>query len=171
MATIIINSAAQNSVNNANGEEKLRLFANATTTRMVAAYGTGLPDDFSLIYHEDLRYVKKDGSESDKCYCGLVPKFGGVEHMELAMLQWDLLISDIPSFNTDGTFKEFFTPGDELHTFARETADATKSIKEWLQGIANHFDAKSYKFVAVSYVGKNKYDKVYTVSLLGIDHK
>ena len=171
MATIIINSAAQKAADTADSSEKMRLRMGATVANLVAAYGTGLPDDFVLVVHNDLRYIKKDGEPSDKCYCGLVPKFGGVEHMELAMLQWDLLSSDVPSFNTDGSFKEFFTPGDELHRFARETADANKTIGEWLQGIADHFDPKLYKFVAVSYVGKNQYNRVYTVSLLGIDPK
>jgi hypothetical protein len=174
MATAVLNSSAQTSANTADGTALLRIRQNAIVQRMVAAYGNGLPADFTLVFHNDLRYTKRGGELSEQCYCGLVPKFNGVEHLELAMFQWDLLAEDIPTYKTSGKetiFDQFFTPADALHKFARDTASTDKTVQAWMEGIRDHFVAANHKFVDVTYMGKNKFDKPYVVHILGIDAK
>ena len=136
---------------------------------MCALYKEKVPSDFALHIHNDLRYVKKDGSLSEKCYWGLVPFFNGAEHLEMVMLQFDLLMHDQVAVNEDGTFKEFWTPQDALHTYARETADTSIKIDEWLNKIANKFQGDGYKMVLLSYIAKNLKGGIYRKMLWGVD--
>lgn len=170
MATIIVNSDVNVQV--ANGGENMRLRNSMSIDNLLVAFPDKLPDDFMLKFHNDLRYQRNRTEWSDKCYCGLVPFYNGVEHIEFAMLQWDLLVEDIATVNTKGEFVGFVTPNDELHTYARSTASADITIEAWLQGIAKHFNdhAKDYKFTKLSYLCKYE-SRLYTRVLLGIVKK
>lgn len=170
MATVIVNNDANVQV--ANGSNNMSLRNAMAITNIITAYPDKLPDDFKLVFHNDLRYMKRDKSFSKDCYCGLVPFFNGKEHLEFAMLQWDLLVSDIATFNSKGEFAAFVTPNDELHAFAAATASADITIEAWLQGVAKHFNdnAKDYKFTKLDYMCKYE-TRLYTKSLLGIVKK
>ena len=137
MATVILNNDAKVQV--ANGSNNMSLRNAMAITNIITAYPDKLPDDFKLVFHNDLRYMKRDKSFSENCYCGLVPFFNGKEHLEFAMLQWDLLIDDIATFDAKGEFVAFSTPNDELHTYARRTASADVTVENWMQGIAKNF--------------------------------
>ena len=166
MATIIFNSDAN--VASANGSANINLRNAMAITNIVTAYPDALPPDFKLVFHDNLRYMKRDKSFSENCYCGLVPFFNGKEHLEFAMLQWDLLTDDIATFDAKGEFVAFVTPNDELHTFSRSTASADTTVKEWMKGIANHFaKVADYKFTKLDYMCKYE-TRLYTKSLLGI---
>ena len=170
MATVIVNSDAN--VQAANGGENMRLRNSMSIDNLLVAFPDKLPDDFMLKFHNDLRYQRNRTEWSDKCYCGLVPFYNGAEHLEFAMLQWDLLVEDIATVNAQGEFAGFVTPNDELHTYARSTASADTTIEAWLQGIAKHFNdnAKNYKFTKISYLCKYE-SRLYTRVLLGIIKK
>ena len=168
MATVIVNNDAN--VQAANGSNNMSLRNAMAITNIITAYPDKLPDDFKLVFHNDLRYMKRDKSFSDNCYCGLVPYFNGKEHLEFAMLQWDLLTDDIAIFTPKGEFDAFVTPNDELHTFARSTASADITVEAWMQGIAKHFNATDYKFTKLDYMCKYE-TRLYTKSLLGIVKK
>lgn len=169
MATIIVNSDAN--VTAANGSNNMSLRNAMAITNLLTAYPDKLPDDFKLVFHNDLRYMKRDKSFSDNCYCGLVPYFNGKEHLEFAMLQWDLLTDDIAEFNAKGEFINFSTPNDELHTFARSSASTDITVEAWMRSIVNHFAAVGeYKFTKLDYLCKYE-SRLYTKSLLGIVKK
>lgn len=168
MATVIVNNDAN--VTAANGSNNMSLRNAMAITNLLTAYPDKLPDDFKLVFHNDLRYMKRDKSFSDNCYCGLVPFFNGKEHLEFAMLQWDLLTDDIATFTPKGEFDAFVTPNDELHTFARSTASADITVEAWMQGIAKHFNVADYKFIKLDYMCKYE-TRLYTKSLLGIAKK
>ena len=170
MATVIVNNDANVQV--ANGGENMHLRNSMSIDNLLVAFPDNLPSDFMLKFHNDLRYQRNRTEWSDKCYCGLVPFYNGVEHIEFAMLQWDLLIEDIATVNANGEFAGFVTPNDELHTYARSTASADITIETWLQGIAKHFNdnAKDYKFTKLSYLCKYE-SRLYTRVLLGIVKK
>ena len=170
MATVIVNSDANVQV--ANGGENMRLRSSMSIDNLLVAFPDNLPTDFMLKFRNDLRYMKRDKSISDNCYCGLVPFYNGVEHIEFAMLQWDLLVEDIATVNANGEFVGFVTPNDDLHTFARSTASADKTIEAWMQGIAKHFNdnVKDCKFTKLSYLCKYE-SRLYTRVLLGIIKK
>lgn len=170
MATVIVNN--DSNVQVANGSNNMSLRNTMAITNLLTAYPDKMPDDFKLVFHNDLRYMKRDKSFSDNCYCGLVPFFNGKEHLEFAMLQWDLLVEDIATVNANGEFAGFVTPNDELHTYARSTASADITIEAWLQGVAKHFNdnAKDYKFTKLSYLCKYE-SRLYTRVLLGIVKK
>lgn len=169
MATVIVNSDAN--VTSANGSANMNLRNAMAITNLLTAYPDKLPDDFKLVFHNDLRYMKRDKSFSDNCYCGLVPFFNGKEHLEFAMLQWDLLTDDIATFNAKCEFVSFSTPNDELHTYARSTASADTTVKDWMEGVANHFNnIADYKFTKLDYMCKYE-NRPYTKSLLGIVKK
>lgn len=169
MATVVVNSDAN--VTSANGSANMNLRSAMAITNIVTAYPGSLPADFKLVFHDNLRYMKRDKSFSENCYCGLVPFFNGKEHLEFAMLQWDLLVSDIATFNAKGEFVGFVTPNDELHTFAAATASADTTIKDWMEGVANHFNnVADYKFTKLDYMCKYE-ERLYTKSLLGIIKK
>lgn len=170
MATVIVNNDANVQV--ANGGENMRLRNSMSIDNLLVAFPDSLPADFMLKFHNDLRYQRNRTEWSDKCYCGLVPFYNGVEHIEFAMLQWDLLVEDIATVNANGEFAGFVTPNDELHTYARSTASADITIEAWMQGIAKHFNdnAKNYKFTKLSYLCKYE-ERLYTRVLLGIIKK
>ena len=169
MATIILNNDAN--VQTANGSNNMTIRNTMAITNLLAAYPDSLPTDFKLVFHNDLRYMKRDKSFSTDCYCGLVPFFNGKEHLEFAMLQWDLLVADIATFNMKGEFEAFVTPNDELHTFAASSASADIAIETWLKRIADHFNAVAqYKFTKLDYMCKYE-TRLYTRSLLGIVKK
>ena len=138
MATVIVNNDSKVEV--ANGNENMRLRNSMSIDNLLVAFPDKLPDDFMLKFHNDLRYQRNRTEWSDKCYCGLVPFYNGAEHIEFAMLQWDLLVEDIATVNANGEFAGFVTPNDELHTYARSTASADITIEAWMQGIAKHFN-------------------------------
>ena len=169
MATVIVNNDANVQV--ANGGENMRLRSSMSIDNLLVAFPDSLPTDFMLKFHNDLRYQRNRTEWSDKCYCGLVPFYNGVEHIEFAMLQWDLLVADIATFNAKGEFVEFVTPNDELHTFAAATASADTTVKDWMEGVANHFNnVADYKFTKLDYMCKYE-GRLYTKSLLGIIKK
>lgn len=170
MATVIVNNDSKVQV--ANGGENMRLRNSMSIDNLLVAFPDSLPSDFMLKFHNDLRYQRNRTEWSDKCYCGLVPFYNGVEHIEFAMLQWDLLVEDIATVNTKGEFAEFVTPNDELHTYARSTASADITIEAWLQGVAKHFNdhVNDYKFTKLSYLCKYE-SRLYTRVLLGIVKK
>lgn len=169
MATVIVNNDAN--VQAANGSNNMSLRNAMAITNIVTAYPDKMPDDFKLVFHNDLRYMKRDKSFSKDCYCGLVPFFNGKEHLEFAMLQWDLLTDDIATFNAKGEFVAFVTPNDELHTFSRSTASADTTVKDWMEGVTNHFNnVADYKFTKLDYMCKYE-ERLYTKSLLGIVKK
>lgn len=166
MATVMINN--NDKVQSANGQETMRIRNNMAIDNLLTAYPGALPGDFKLVLHNDLRYMKRDKSWSENCYCGLVPFYGGKEHIEFAMLQWDLLVEDIAVVDTNGDFVEFSTPNDELHTFARSTASADITIEAWMTGIVNHFNVvNNWKFIKLSYLCSYEGRK-YTKTILGI---
>nr|DAT29336.1 MAG TPA: hypothetical protein [Caudoviricetes sp.] len=169
MATVIVNN--DSNVQVANGSSNMSLRNAMAITNIVTAYPDKMPDDFKLVFHNDLRYMKRDKSFSENCYCGLVPYFNGKEHLEFAMLQWDLLTDDIATFDAKGEFVAFVTPNDELHTFSRSTASADTTVKDWMEGVANHFNnVADYKFTKLDYMCKYE-ERLYTKSLLGIVKK
>ena len=169
MATVIVNNDANVQV--ANGGENMRLRSSMSIDNLLVAFPDSLPTDFMLKFHNDLRYMKRDKSFSENCYCGLVPYFNGKEHLEFAMLQWDLLTDDIATFDAKGEFVAFVTPNDELHTFSRSTASADTTVKDWMEGVANHFNnVADYKFTKLDYMCKYE-ERLYTKSLLGIVKK
>ena len=169
MATVIVNNDANVQV--ANGSNNMSLRNAMAITNIVTAYPDALPADFKLVFHNDLRYMKRDKSFSENCYCGLVPFFNGKEHLEFAMLQWDLLTDDIATFDAKGEFVAFVTPNDELHTYARSTASADITVENWMQGIAKNFNnVADYKFTKLDYMCKYE-TRLYTKSLLGIVKK
>ena len=169
MATVILNN--DSNVQVANCSSNLNLRNAMAITNIVTAYPNKLPDDFKLVFHNDLRYMKRDKSLSENCYCGLVPYFSGKEHLEFAMLQWDLLTDDIATFDAKGEFVAFATPNDELHTFSRAIASADTTVKDWMEEIAAHFNnVADYKFTKLDYMCKYE-ERLYTKSLLGIIKK
>lgn len=169
MATVVINSDAN--VQAANGSNTMSLRNAMAIANIVTAYPDKLPNDFKLIFRNDLRYMKRDKSFSENCYCGLIPYFNGREHLEFAMLQWDLLTDDIATFTPKGEFDAFVTPNDELHIFARNTASADITVEAWMKGVANHFNnVADYKFSKLDYMCKYE-SRLYTKSLLGIVKK
>ena len=137
MATVIVNN--DSNVQAANGSNNMSLRNAMAITNIVTAYPDSLPTDFKLVFHDNLRYMKRDKSFSENCYCGLVPFFNGKEHLEFAMLQWDLLTDDIATFDAKGEFVAFSTPNDELHSYARSTASAHTPVKAWREAVANPF--------------------------------
>ena len=169
MATVIVNNDAN--IQAAKGSNNMSLRNAMAITNIVTAYPDSLPADFKLVFHNDLRYMKRDKSFSENCYCGLVPFFNGKEHLEFAMLQWDLLTDDIATFTPKGEFDTFVTPNDELHTYARSTASADVTVEAWMQGIAKQFtNVADYKFTKLDYMCKYE-TRLYTKSLLGIVKK
>ena len=148
--------------------ENLHMF-NAQLAQNFAALGAaGLPDDFKFVVADDLTYIKKNGEKTS--YWGIVPFFGGKEHIELAITQFDLLLDNCPEYNSDGTLKGFWQPSDALHEFARQTASADKTYKEWLEGIAAKFTT-AYKVVLGSYVAKTLKGAVYNRVVWGLEPK
>lgn len=170
MATVIVNNDANVQV--ANGGENMRLRSSMSIDNLLVAFPDKLPDDFMLKFHNDLRYQRNRTEWSDKCYCGLIPFYNGVEHIEFAMLQWDLLVEDIATVNANGEFVGFSTPNDELHTYSRSTASADITVEAWMNGIAKHFNDRvnDYKFTKLSYLCKYE-SRLYTRVLLGIVKK
>lgn len=170
MATVILNN--DKDVERANSAEKLRVRQSTTINNLLVAYPDALPDDFKFVFHDDLRYIRKGGEASDKCYCGLVPFFGGQEHLELALLQWDLLVENIPTFDSKGEFVKFDAPTDLLHKFARDTASADKEVRAWLNAIIDKFkDVSKYKFVKSEFMSKTTTGRVFPNIILGIVEK
>ena len=148
--------------------ENLHMF-NAQLAQNFAALGAaGLSDDFKFVVADDLTYVKKNGEKTS--YWGIVPFFGGKEHIELAITQFDLLLDNCPEYNADGTLKGFWQPSDALHEFARQTASADITYKDWLDGIATKF-TKDYKVVLQSYTAKNLKGSVYNRVVWGLAPK
>lgn len=68
-----------------------------------------------------------EGADPTKAYAGLVPVIGGVERFDLALLTFDLMAEDIPTYPS-GDDVVFVTPTDDLH-------------KEALQYLTDHTDA------------------------------
>ena len=166
MATVMINNDANKS--NANGSENMHLRNNMAISNLLIAYPDALPADFKFVYHDNLRYQKRDRSWSENCYCGIIPFYGGKEHTEFALLQWDLLTEDIAVVDAQGEFKDFATPNDELHTFARNQASADKTIESWFKEIVDHFNVVgNWKFTKLSYDCAYEGRK-YTKTILGI---
>lgn len=166
MATVMINNDANKK--SADGAQNMHLRNNMAINNLLIAYPDALPADFKLVFHNDLRYQKRDRSWSEDCYCGIIPFYGGKEHMEFAMLQWDLLTEDIAVVDANGDFEDFATPNDELHTFARNTASADKTIESWFKEIVDHFNTvANWKFVKLSYNCAYESRK-YTKTILGI---
>lgn len=170
MATVILNN--DKDVERADSAKKLRVRQSTTINNLLVAYPDALPDDFKFVFHDDLRYIRKGGEASDKCYCGLVPFFGGQEHLELALLQWDLLVENIPTFDSKGEFVKFDAPTDLLHKFARDTASADKEVRAWLNDIIDKFkDVSKYKFVKSEFMSKTTTGRVFPNIILGIVEK
>lgn len=150
-------------------DEKLRLMNTQLVNNFVAMFATQLTDDFAFKVHDDLEYKKKDGTTST--YWGLVPFFNNAEHWEYAITQFDLLLDNCPEFDAEGHLKGFWTPNDALHTFARQTATADKTYKEWLQAIADKFKGNAFKAVALSFAAKNIKGAVYRRTIWGLETK
>lgn len=68
-----------------------------------------------------------EGADPTKAYAGLVPVIGGTERFDLALLTFDLMAEDIPTYPS-GDDVVFVTPTDDLH-------------KEALQYLTDHTDA------------------------------
>lgn len=79
-----------------------------------------------------------EGADPDKTYAGLVPKIGGVERFDLALLSGDLMAENLPSYPS-GDDVTFVTPDDYLHKVAREYLSAHPgcTYDAWLQHIAS----------------------------------
>lgn len=92
-----------------------------------------------------------EGADPTKAYAGLVPVISGTERFDLALLTFDLLAEDIPTY-PEGDEVVFVTPADDLHKEASSyLANNTNATYDaWLDHLVNKFasggwvDAFSY---------------------------
>lgn len=93
-------------------------------------------------------------ADPDKVYAGLVPTINGKERFDLAILTFDLLTEDVPTY-PDGDKVVFQTPSDDLHRLARKYLDdnANATYDAWLTYLAGlQWD----KVEVFSYSARNK---------------
>lgn len=155
----------------------MRLFNTNLVRKLYALYGgtasngeaQHLPDDFKLIVHDNLAYTKKNGETS--LYWGLVPFFNVKEHTEYAITQFDLLAEEELQYDAQGNLMtERFTPSDEMHKFARETASPSITYKDWLDGIAAKFVGAKCTITLQTYYAKTLKGSLYVRYIWGISH-
>ena len=114
-----------------------------------------LPANFKAKVVDNAHYEKRDGTLSDKAFFALVFNDGNRDTLEISMFQWDILRSNIATYNENGTFNEFYSPNDDFHKFARENAKPTMTIKEWFDKIATFFaEPEKIQLVKLTFRGK-----------------
>lgn len=114
-----------------------------------------LPAGFKATVKDNAHYEKRDGSLSDKAFFALVFEYDGRPLLEISMFQWDILRSNIATYNEDGTFNEFWTPNDDFHKFARENAKPTITTKDWFEKVATFFaEPEKIQLVKLNYRGR-----------------
>lgn len=81
-----------------------------------------------------------EGADETRAYAGLVPVISGTERFDLALLTFDLLAEDIPTY-PEGDEVVFATPTDDLHKeaakFLADNANATYDA--WLDHLVSKF--------------------------------
>lgn len=114
-----------------------------------------LPANFKAKVVDNAHYEKRDDTLSDKAFYALVFEYNGRELLEISLFQWDILRSNITTYNEDSTFNEFWTPNDDFHKFARENAKPTMTIKDWFEKVATFFaEPEKIQLVKLNFRGK-----------------
>ena len=92
-----------------------------------------------FVKHLDLVGDWKDADQT-KAYAGLVPVINGTERFDLALLTFDLLAEDIPTY-PEGDEVVFVTPTDDLHKEASAylTNNTNATYDAWLDHLVNKF--------------------------------
>ncbi len=142
---------------NGNAENKnLRLPLEKIIDGYIAAgWNKQLPTDFKVRVVDNAHYEKRDGTLSDKAFFALVFSVGGRDLFEISMFQWDILRSNIATYNENGAFNEFYSPNDDFHKFARENAAPTMTIKDWFDKVATFFaEPEKIQLVKLNFRGK-----------------
>ena len=97
-----------------------------------------------------------EGADPDKTYAGLIPVINGTERFDLALLTFDLLAEDIPTY-PEGDGVVFVTPSDDLHKEASSyLANNTNATYDaWLDHLVSKFTNGGWVDV-FSYPARNK---------------
>lgn len=81
-----------------------------------------------------------EGADESKAYSGLVPVIGGTERFDLALLTFDLMAEDIPTYPS-GDDVVFASPTDDLHKeallYLANNTNAT--YDQWLDHLVGKF--------------------------------
>lgn len=156
----------------------------ATTTQNANAQKANLSDNFRramaaqifaldgvkidrLVAHNDLVGAWKD-ADPNKAYAGLVPVIGGVERFDLALLRFDLLVENVPSY-PKGDEVAFITPTDFLHSEARRLASTPGATYQSVFDALVAAFASGGKVVVTKYPARNKRGGTWQAAIFGID--
>lgn len=156
----------------------------ATTTQNANAVRANMSDNFRqsmaaqifaldgakidrLEAHNDLVGGWKN-ADPNKAYAGLVPVIGGVPRFDLALLKFDLLVENVPSY-PKGDDVVFVTPMDFLHTEARRlAASPTATYQSVFDALVAAF-ASGGKVTVTKYPARNKRGGTWQAAIFGID--
>lgn len=120
-----------------------------------------------LVAHNDLVGAWQN-ADPNKAYAGLVPVIGGVERLDLALLKFDLLVENIPSY-PKGDDVVFITPADFLHSEARRlAASPTATYQSVFDALVAAF-SNGGKVVVTKYPARNKRGGTWQAAIFGID--
>lgn len=121
-----------------------------------------------LVPHNDLVGTWQN-ADPNRAYAGLVPVIGGQERFDLALLRFDLLTENIPTYpNADGDV-EFMTPQDALHVEARRlAAQPNATYQTVFDGLVTMFQAGGV-IRAITYPARNRRGGAWQAVILGID--
>lgn len=119
-----------------------------------------------LVKHTNLIGDWKD-ADPDKTYAGLVPVIGGVERFDLALLTFDLMLEDIPTYPADKVV--FATPTDDLHKEASSylASNTSATYDQWLDHLVTKFAGGGWVDV-FTYPARNKKGGNWNNSVFGV---
>lgn len=80
------------------------------------------------------------GADSSRTFAGLVPVIGGIERFDLALLTFDLMLENIPTYPS-GDDVVFVTPTDDLHKEALSylISNPNTTYDQWLDYLVDKF--------------------------------
>ena len=158
MATTTTNANAQRADLNAN-------FRRAMAGQITALNGLRVD---RLEPHNDLVGTWQN-ADPNRAYAGLVPVIGGVPRFDLALLRFDLLLENVPTYPNAGGDVEFMTPQDDLHVEARRlAAQPNATYQTVFDGLVAMFQAGGV-IRAITYAARNRRGGAWMAAVLGID--
>ena len=82
----------------------------------------------------------EQGADPNKAYAGLIPVIGGTERFDLALLTFDLMAEDIPTYPS-GDDVVFASPTDDLHKEALQylANNTNATYDQWLDHLVTKF--------------------------------
>ena len=107
-------------------------------------------------------------ADPDKTYAGLVPVIGGIERFDLALLTFDLMLEDIPTYPA-GDKVVFATPTDDLHKEASSylSTNTNATYDAWLDHLVAKFASGGWVDV-FTYSARNKKGGIWNNSVFGV---